>query len=536
MSTPDLPPAEGELSWNAPPDSAQAPGLLSSSQLVVLEYDNLEDLPPLPPSSAGSVYEEDAQMQGSPAASDGARNSGGIDDDNYESSDASLETVPTRPNKFLGPASTWRTWTRRERQEVTALETIRARDLSIHLYNAFALKRRARYIAENIRLLKPGEIEGLENDEFAPPKGWTAWPVPPDLVPRRDEHVDGDEDDTWTMKAPPDERTSAELEECLMAQMLKRSKETFTAREWGKKSMRSHSVGLATASETEDKGENTGKEEDDDEDPSMPQDANLRPVVQADDEKGTRILRPTARHILSQLDGLLLGLHRARQSYVPVHYLSVSEGPSETEAEQSSQRQRSQSRPRGLKRTRRLSEEPERADKRIDDPGSDKAEAEDEFHLAKKRARSQGARQARLGLRDWSDVLGIASMTGWPAAAVMRTANRCAALFEEDMLFRTLGEGKVQLEKTAGSGPNWKYTVDDDGLDQPGSPDNNPPMSDFVGARYENILFCPVKGCPRHTKGFSRTWNLNQHLRIMHLQQQSGKSQQMPGDNVDNPR
>ncbi|KAL8635232.1 MAG: hypothetical protein Q9228_007255, partial [Teloschistes exilis] len=46
-----------------------------------------------------------------------------------------------------------------------------------------------------------------------------------------------------------------------------------------------------------------------------------------------------------------------------------------------------------------------------------------------------------LGLRDWSDVLGVASMCGWDPAVVSRAAARCSDLFAEGMTFRTLLEG-----------------------------------------------------------------------------------------------
>lgn len=46
-----------------------------------------------------------------------------------------------RPNRWDGAASTWRTFTEEDRQTHAALTAVRDRNLSVHLYNAFALKR-----------------------------------------------------------------------------------------------------------------------------------------------------------------------------------------------------------------------------------------------------------------------------------------------------------------------------------------------------------------------------------------------------------
>jgi len=43
-----------------------------------------------------------------------------------------------------------------------------------------------------------------------------------------------------------------------------------------------------------------------------------------------------------------------------------------------------------------------------------------------------------MGLRDWSDVLGVAAMQGWDRAVVDAAAGRCAALFGEGMDFRVV--------------------------------------------------------------------------------------------------
>lgn len=46
----------------------------------------------------------------------------------------------SRPNRWRGPSQSWRTLTEEDRLTHTALERLRNQDLSLHLYNAFALR------------------------------------------------------------------------------------------------------------------------------------------------------------------------------------------------------------------------------------------------------------------------------------------------------------------------------------------------------------------------------------------------------------
>lgn len=57
---------------------------------------------------------------------------------------ASEDLHAARPNRWRGPKSTWRALTADERQLWTSMRRLADQDLGVHLYNAFALKRRAR--------------------------------------------------------------------------------------------------------------------------------------------------------------------------------------------------------------------------------------------------------------------------------------------------------------------------------------------------------------------------------------------------------
>lgn len=63
------------------------------------------------------------------------------DTDEIKSVDSD-ELRANRPNRWTGAPSSWRTLTEQDRLTYTALEGVRNQDLSVHLYNAHALKRR----------------------------------------------------------------------------------------------------------------------------------------------------------------------------------------------------------------------------------------------------------------------------------------------------------------------------------------------------------------------------------------------------------
>ncbi|OJD23705.1 hypothetical protein ACJ73_04937 [Blastomyces percursus] len=462
--------------------------------------------------------------------------------DYYDSSEDS--PVSERPNRYLGPPSTWRAKTRQERNEISSLEALHARDLSVHLFNSFALKRRAMAINSQ----RPGQDqEQRSNDEedewlsskFMPTKQWTAWPLPADEVPRGDAHVLKDDSDIWNVTGPSDGRPSAELEECLMAQMLKTAKERFEARMWDNKKphTRQKSKGMASATDTGG-AIRTGVEESDD-DVGILAETQFRPVVQADDDKSRSILRPAARHILSDFDNILMSLHHARQAYVSTMDLSQSEY--ETEAEEGiTSRSASRSRAISLssmsdsQRIRRTRHSSMSRDPPATSDHEGNIELSDAFNRKSRvsnrqrtmsstprrsRSRSPGSRESKLGLRDWSDIVGIASMSGWPASVVMRTAKRCSELFKEDMAFRKLKEGKLELnEGNENRLPTWDY-VEEKGSGESDSDFEIPSITSLARKRghgYGGDIYCPVKGCSRSTKGFSRTWNFNQHLKNKH--------------------
>lgn len=488
-----------------------------------------------------------------------------------------------RPHRFKGPDSTWRKLTREERDNAEALEAMRAKDLAAHLFNAFALRKRARDRTHG-RIGQHG-VQGDEmHDFFTPPPRWGAWPMLASEVPRAngssrvaEGKTYGDADDgAWTLRMPCDLRPSAELEECLIAFFQKVAKERFNARGWRRVRVADRRRRPASASsqpEDDDSNSNNNNINNNNTDEyetelnSEPDPADagpLRPVVQADDDKARWQLRPLARRILAEVDKLLTGLHHAQKATVGYEngfageWLSDSGSQTTTSVspgrQTSTRRGLSRSQSRGRRRSRKDSSGSKSAScRRL---LSDKATAHVKQDLsAARRSQSRGrtsneprrqsSSRARQGLRDWSDVLGIAALTGWPAEVVMRASERCAHLFGEDMMFRTFKEGKVRVQQKGESAWAWEYVEShDDNDDEDDEDDEDEDENDQASPVHtakrttplsaseqlsraasapearqngpHDHLVCPITTCPRHCAGFSRLWNLRQHMKRMH--------------------
>ncbi|PQE04267.1 hypothetical protein CJF31_00004204 [Rutstroemia sp. NJR-2017a BVV2] len=244
---------------------------------------------------------------------------------------------PPRANRWRGPPRTWQQLTEEERGLAASLDELRNRDLSVHLYNAFALKRRAKEF--DARIDDKENYDDEDSDEtngFRPPRNWTAWPIEPSNVPREGEQIGPDDgDDIFTLKRDQVTKPSRDLEEMLVATTLRFAKEKFQSRE-------SESERVVEDADAEHVETRSGLDESGEEDagdgtdsiraPSEPPSTTtiLRPAVSADDERSRELLRPSIRHALSKLDEVLMALHHARQTCQ--RYASQSEPDTDVES------------------------------------------------------------------------------------------------------------------------------------------------------------------------------------------------------------
>ncbi|KNG90749.1 hypothetical protein ANOM_000846 [Aspergillus nomiae NRRL 13137] len=441
-----------------------------------------------------------------------------------------------RPNRFRGAESQWRKLTAEDRQNAEALETIRARDLAAHLYNAYALRVRARELAR--QAVEAGESED-ETKFFGPPKRWAAWPMSATEVPRGNEHVRRGEDEAWTLRMQPDPRPSAELEESLMAIMLKDAKEKFQTRPWDDRLSSVQQWAMSQAKTQNDTATDGEQESDLD----LLDEHSLRPVVQADDEKSRLQLRPLTRNILTQFDDLLMALHNARNG---------GGGADDSSATKSIEGQE--------------------AHAQVIHPNWVKPSTFSQWACIKWTSIFPAQLTLSInitvlkaaGTFNWQRPQKVGkSYASWPprlersiryclydrlsTSVVMRSSQRCAALFREDMEFRVLQEGTMQQVQD-GNSSTWIYAEvepeePDASLPPPSPPRTKPSLSrtasvkkasstrvtspatdhtDEVtkrkgkGQHRKQDLICPIGTCPRHINGFTRTWNLNLHMKRMH--------------------
>ncbi|KAH6853308.1 RNA polymerase I-specific transcription initiation factor-domain-containing protein [Chaetomium sp. MPI-CAGE-AT-0009] len=253
----------------------------------------------------------------------------------------------TRPNRWRGHPSTWKTWTERDRRAWLALENARKEDLAVHLYNAFALRKGLRVGPDVEQSAGEG---GGGGEGWEPGKTWTAWPMRADEVPG-----DGllprtaDVNEPFTFRRERGRGfAGGELEEEISATILRCAKERFWRRDLqGPRAneevvVQSIETGdAATEGETDasDIAETTGQDEETDEPRRTPRrkrravSPTFTPVVSADDERSYALLRPATRRIMSRLDDALMILHNQRMAGLGNMSESSASDEDETDAE-----------------------------------------------------------------------------------------------------------------------------------------------------------------------------------------------------------
>ncbi|KAI0099254.1 RNA polymerase I-specific transcription initiation factor-domain-containing protein [Nemania sp. FL0031] len=310
-----------------------------------------------------------------------------------------------RLNRWTGPPSTWQQLNGAEIDTLTALNQIRNQDLSVHLYNAFALKHRHQKNKNNgdgkardATKLVPSHDDvdvrtgqPVQADKWVPPNAWTAWPLPANVVPRPEFMKPPDaDDDRSTFRMQTHYSPKTELEETISASILRLAKEKFRARQAAQRDENAAELGVESNDEDGSDAEmsstsyrarsrsrarsvskprmakyESASDHDamDVDDPNTTQRASslssrgripLKTVVATDDELSYSLLRPSVQGILEKLDTTLAVLHHAQESRTHC--------PSESDASDASSRSmsRSRSRSRGPTRSHSLSPEARR--------------------------------------------------------------------------------------------------------------------------------------------------------------------------------
>lgn len=421
----------------------------------------------------------------------------------------------TRPNKYHGPPSTWRSWTAAERELAASLNQLDAKDLALHLFNVFALKRRAGRLRRR-RAQSTRENDNINREqEWVPPRIWTAWPLTPDVVPRQKSNLHWKADEYLCLDRDifSQVKQSEFMAEILISQILNKAKQGFW--NWKRDNPEIPGSMVAPVSDShasQDRPKSLGLGE-------------SEPVFLADDDIAQEILRPTIHHVLKKLDNLLVGLHQARaastlskKSTRNLRNEAFTEDDEPTPYKSRGYMTRSRGDGREswssnlfTTSAANLASNDQPAHNHLNPPPSSR--------YSRLLQESKGR-----GLRGWSEILGIAMMTGWDSKSVNRAAIRCAALFEEGIMLRTLNENEQSVKTNAETVP-----VGNKGLDSNATtrvPDPRRLKKCFK-------IFCPVEDCNRSTKGkgFSAMYSFKRHLNQVH--KKLNRSVNLPANTVE---
>lgn len=419
---------------------------------------------------------------------------------------ASPNLLSTRPNTHRGAPSTWRSRMVSERRLAASLDHLSAKDLAVHLYNAFALGQRAR----NLKSRNEAN-NGISEQAWSPPSLWTAWPLAPAFVPLEDEGLRWESESyqnghTCYKKLGPREV----LEDILIGHLQKKAKERFL--KWHRRDV---SLNLPDV----DHDENDGLD-------------LLEPAVMADDDLARNLTEPTVRHAFAKLDGLLTALHHARHAYVTADS-SASDSHDNLASREVQQKLKSSHKSRrndsrsGTTKAR-ISTNPSPFQVETDLSAGEQPKLSIARNGERSNSKNQGAkrskrRKRRYALRDWSDVIGVSAMTSWEPKTVQRAAARCATLFEEGLKFRTLEENGNAWDELSIL-PNTR--VGEPGINPDGIPSKEqgrdvepvraPKPRRLGGDNQGWRFYCPVTDCNRSSHGFWEARRLTRHLKGVH--------------------
>jgi len=390
----------------------------------------------------------------------------------------------------------WQRYTHNERQLAQSLEQLEAQDLSVHLFDAFSLNRR-NYAkdfqdtsrkgdnTENLRQQpKPYHRKDrwLQPGAWTPGTKWTAWPLSLHDVPKEEEtftkdvfNAPADERDALLDNRRP-EKSSRWLEDVVLAEALHQSRQ------------KNYKRGIGPGDVHEDVQRKARKITDHIEE--MDLDAEIafedhsyrKPVIMADDEKAGQILQPIIRHVLHKVDDLLMGLHHSRKNQLD--FDSSDTGTDSQASRESSRipRSRSKSAPPKTRSTSRR---------------RGKRDGEEPYA------------QKYLIPRDWSEVLGIATMVGWDPEVVKRASARCSDLFGEHMVFRRMHEGAEEA--------NTVQQPLNEAVKRRGRVTRSQSRVRSVHSEdAPTIWACPEESCPRHIKPFNARWKVHDHVKRSH--------------------
>jgi hypothetical protein len=258
----------------------------------------------------------------------------------------------------------------------------------------------------------------------------------------------------------------------------------------------------------------------------------------ADDDEARRLLQPSVDSLLAQVDHLALAIHRSRLNHSGRGARgdrSGSEFTSDAESRASSPRLPlgTRSKEQRRKDTQKKPPSAQRSSdsdsaSSYDNTGAEGTGEDSSFdegqRLTRKRVQLQRPRKdsnsssnnsqnrdisKQYGLMDWSEVLGLASVTGWNPEAVARAAQRCADLFGEGMSFRTFDANAPSVAEPIQYNP-LTIPVPEQLVTTANTSTPKRPYFDT------GTLRCPHKDCWGSKQDFAIPYRVVEHLKRVH--------------------
>lgn len=403
------------------------------------------------------------------------------------SSEAAESYTNKRVNKYQGWSSTWTS----ERTLARSLDQLKAKDLAVHLYNAHYLKCKG----------KRSDDGEAWSQEWRPSRYWTAWPLAPDVVPGVDDGPD--------LVGVDFQRPS--LIQNIQGPQIRGLQDVLVARVLRKAKKRNKDLGRHDSESTVFETELESSFQDDSTIYAEQESMNgFIPVIMRDDDIATKVLLPSIRHIMILLDILLMGLHHARDSYAYQNSLNPTRDPNSARL-----LTRGHQPKKSCPSTTFVSENDSVRE------GGSGPKLGSSHDSGRSPPRKKPRRRIRTGTaqRDWGDVLGVASMTGWDSKTVSKAAYRCSTLFGEGIKFRKLEENGNDPIETKFL-PDL-YCPDPDSTDNEEIVEGGRPSSPAHGAfgnkkDFSGKFYCSVDGCRRSTHGFVDCNRAKRHFRRVH--------------------
>jgi len=410
--------------------------------------------------------------------SDGPPDLGGSSftmDDEFEfksdtdSSNKDNEEDDARSNRFHGKASTWRSWNDDEIRTHTSLLQIQDKELSdalIDLHREISLNTVGDE-SYSWRSQKRWQLQKLGGTQIH--SKFDSWPLPPHRVPDINEQIGRPRNTSG-----PDPSTGMRIGDATdtiqqgliaygvqCAKKRKRIAMAKTSSHTKDNVMPTREAQASCNLDDRSRGDTAAVDE-------LGSQEGETAVLSLDDDLCQSMLENSSQSIFPVLDKLLLSLHHSRNR----------------------QHNNRHSRPSKTDKGSPFS--------KTSEPNDD-SDLESHPHSSTDQKKLKRPHQfIPLRPRDWSEVLGVATLMGWDSEVIQRAAKRCSVLFGEDMSFATSGDdGAFDRHST---NVNYASAETKSGYQ----------LLDSIWKPHS--LICPHQGCISNTVQFKTEVELEKHI------------------------